>query len=203
MWFHLEEKEELQRICCLRRAGWTVVPRGSGLRGLSGARGPLAPGPTLGVLLEICPHIHAAKCGHCYPPHPTAHLHPLLERTVLQSPLAISMHFGQDRDPWGPDTTQESELPENRPLWGLIAGTPWPITLLLYYRYSEVEARLDQADIVSGCLSSWNRKRPAGAACSRCPAAPSLLRLRTRSALFFLDPLFLPGCHSSLFCCLS
>ncbi|CAN0570091.1 unnamed protein product [Rangifer tarandus platyrhynchus] len=40
------------------------------------------------------------------------------------------MHFGQDRDPWGPDTTQESELPENRPLWGLIAGTPWPITLL-------------------------------------------------------------------------
>lgn len=137
---------------------------------------------------------------------PTLHLTctPFWRGLHPAGPPATSMHFEQDRDSWDPGTTQESELPENRSLWGPVVPRGDMMSSSLGHHglsspnsCSEAEARLDQAGIVSCCLSSWNRKRLAGTACSGCPVAPLLLSLRTRSAPLFLDPLLLPGCHTA------
>lgn len=134
---------------------------------------------TWGVPLGICPHIHAAKCGHCNPPTLQLTCTPFWRGLCPAGPPATSMLFGQDRDPWGPGTTQESELPENRSLWGPVVPRGDMMSSSLGHhdlsspnRCSEAEAQLDRAGIVSGRLSSWNRKRLAGTACSGCLAAP-------------------------------
>lgn len=55
---------------------------------------------------------------------------------------------------------------------------------------SEAEARLDQAGIVSCCLSSWNRKEAGRYGLLRVPGSTLLLSLRTRSAPFSWTPFF-------------
>lgn len=177
-----------------------MVPGGSGLRGLSGARGPLAPGPTLGGPAGNLPPHSCSQVWTLLPPSPHSSPAPPSGGGCPAVPSSYLHALWAGQRPLGPrhDAGVRASR-EQAPL-----GTHCWYTMAYYSpnRCSEVKARLDRADI-SGCWSSWNRKRPAGAACSRYPAAPPTSQTQTRSALFFLDPLFLPGCHSSLLCCLS
>lgn len=87
--------------------------------------------------------------------------------------------------------------PRHESLWGLIAGTPWPITLLTDVQKS----RPGWTSSVAAGAPGTERGQQVWLAPGT--QQPPTSQTQTRSALFFLDPLFLPGCHSSLLCCLS